>query len=69
MPLSGIKTRDTPTNKTLSFGQHADVENFLGDPQKELDGVGRRMRIWELGEDIWEGSFQKDVLFGFGRHI
>ena len=27
------------------------------------------MRIYELGEDIWEGQFEKDQLHGFGRHI
>ena len=34
-----------------------------------LKGLGRKIRFYQHGADIWEGHFENDKLHGFGRHL
>ena len=47
--------------RTIQLGQH--------DQNHKLNGIGRIVRVWAGGGDIWEGHFVNNELDGFGRWI
>ena len=49
------------TEKVMRYGQH--------DKHGGLNGLGRKIKIWANGADVWEGQFKQNELHGFGRQI
>ena len=57
------RTKDTQAAQQIVIKEGQLDERCL------LEGIGRKIRLYEHGADIWEGQFLNDKLHGFGRHI